>query len=831
MKISFNPGRYLYLLFHRIFRLHPSVGDLVQTSLKLSNPYKSAFPAENLAFVSRIMAQGLWNYSFFQFYRGFSGPYWVERQYNPADPSFIPRAGLGLSVNITHRTWHGFRSFSGDSFALTDPAGSLSPVPGGYSIETGVIENGALLLPTRSQLKKRQYLLEDSPFPVTELASDTLRYSFISGARGNLVLSSVVCRPLTGIKKPPELVISVRPFSPEGAAPIRSIRTEISDNKLIVIINEQPEIVFHSVPDRISLSDLKNGDAYWAERNTNESFCSYGVCTAAFFWTVTSDTAISFSALTGPPGSSLAHYSKPTQHAELPELIKETGNYFLTPQFRVRRKNNSRKKHASGIHDPLHLEDPSFASPDTGGFLKEIINEADLWKDDLNHASRFRSARPLWNRAAAVMTQHLRSLQTGNTVIPGVFTYSQFWFRDAAYMLNALQSWNYLKETESVLHQYPSLQERDGFFRSHEGEWDSAGQALWSLVNYAEISGNHDFLNNVYKSVKKGAGWIIRNRTRGYRSMLLPSGFSAEHLGPADYYYWDNFWCLAGLRAASLAAEKTGNIKDAEYFKKEAELYAADIRQVSEPDRKRTGVIPAAPGRLPDAGIIGNIAELYPLDLHLFSDQEMLSTLDLLYDNYFNRNLFYHPVIHSGYNIYLSLQAAHAFLILGKASAARRILKAVISARTDFWTYPEAIHPLTGGGAMGDGYHGWAYAELLMLLRSFVFIRRGAHLDIFRGMNGGDLFTEDLQFGPFPLNGTALSIYGSLSESSGKLHITLPDIKKTGIKTIRLFLPQTDPRSDLKIKGASSAESFRREEKSIQSALLTGLQETITVTY
>jgi hypothetical protein len=32
---------------------------------------------------------------------------------------------------------------------------------------------------------------------------------------------------------------------------------------------------------------------------------------------------------------------------------------------------------------------------------------------------------------------------------------------------------------------------------------------------------------------------------------LLPAGFSAEHLGPNDYYFWDDFWSVSGLFSAS----------------------------------------------------------------------------------------------------------------------------------------------------------------------------------------------------------------------------------------------------------------------------------------
>src|SRR5688572_19128104 len=32
-------------------------------------------------------------------------PYWVERQFDPRDPSFIPRAFSLTHINLTHRNW------------------------------------------------------------------------------------------------------------------------------------------------------------------------------------------------------------------------------------------------------------------------------------------------------------------------------------------------------------------------------------------------------------------------------------------------------------------------------------------------------------------------------------------------------------------------------------------------------------------------------------------------------------------------------------------------------------------------------------------------------
>ena len=53
---------------------------------------------------------------------------------------------------------------------------------------------------------------------------------------------------------------------------------------------------------------------------------------------------------------------------------------------------------------------------------------------------------------------------------------------------------------------------------------------------------------------------------------LLPAGFSAEHLGPNDFYYWDDFWSIAGLQAAAKFAEYFNQAEDKKMFHKEALL-------------------------------------------------------------------------------------------------------------------------------------------------------------------------------------------------------------------------------------------------------------------
>jgi hypothetical protein len=46
------------------------------------------------------------------------------------------------------------------------------------------------------------------------------------------------------------------------------------------------------------------------------------------------------------------------------------------------------------------------------------------------------------------------------------------------------------------------------------------------------------------------------------------------------------------------------------------------------------------------------------------------------------------------------------------------------------YTWPEAIHPRTLGGCIGDGHHGWAAADFILLIRNMLFMEENHRLVI-----------------------------------------------------------------------------------------------------
>jgi hypothetical protein len=232
---------------------------------------------------------------------------------------------------------------------------------------------------------------------------------------------------------------------------------------------------------------------------------------------------------------------------------------------------------------------------------------------------------------------------------------------------------------------------------------------------------------------------------------LLPAGFSAEHLGPNDYYYWDDFWSVAGLCCAAELLDELGEADEAARARAEAEDLDAAVAASLETARRRLGrpAMPASPYRRLDAGAIGSIAAGYPLQLWAPRDPRLLATVDHLVDACFCGGAFFQDMIHSGLNPYLTLHVAQVMLRAGDPRAAD-LLATVARLASPTGQWQEAIHPRTGGGCMGDGQHAWAAAEWAVALRNAFVREEGEGLVLAGGIPEGWLASGPWRFGPTP---------------------------------------------------------------------------------
>jgi hypothetical protein len=665
-----------------------------------AQPLEVKEPLEFLRAGMVFHARGLLNTGAIQHNLDWIWPFWVERQYDPMDEAFIPRAFSLTHVNLTHRNWTAVGIPDFDELPIVDPRGLLTPFWDSWSVDAWLAaEDGGRLIPSRTSAAEQSLDLRGGVAVVTRFVLDGWELSSrveVEEKEGN-----PSCRMTVDARSDRDiwLVVSLRPYNPEGVSFIQDIRME--PDAPCLRVGRRRVVRFDAPPDRVRFSDYRTGDVHtrlFEPEGWTGVHCKVGMATAAALFAVKGGEARKV--------------------------------HIRIPLERKSRKGTARPvwpgwRETLAGSPPLRVPDPGFA------YLYD----------------------------AAVRTLVLHS---PGEVYPGPYTYKRFWFRDAAFILHALLCAGLTDRVERVLDRFPDRQTRAGFFLSQEGEWDSNGEALWILRRYCELTGRRP--NTSWgRSIRRGGRWIVRKRLppdSGERHAgLFPPGFSAEHLGPNDYYYWDDFWGVAGLRAAAWLLEAMGDADEADRFRREADGFLACIEQsvARVAGRLHRPGMPASPYRRMDSGAVGSLAAGYPLMIFSPRDPRLLDTAEYLLSRCFVNGGFYQDIIHSGINPYLTLHVAQVLLRAGDPRFAD-LARATADLASPTGQWPEAVHVRTKGGCMGDGHHAWASAEWVLMVRNGFLREEGGRLVLGSGILPAWLEQpEPVTFGP------ALTDFGEAS--------------------------------------------------------------------
>jgi hypothetical protein len=667
MWLRWLPWRYVV---RRIARARGFIDPIAVWSRlhQFAQPSEVAAPLELLRAGVVFHARGLMNTAVIQHNLDWVWPYWVERQFDPHDVAFIPRAFSITHVNLTHRNWTAVGWPDCERMPIVDPRGLLTPFWDGWSLDTWIVAGDErALIPSRlDQVAQRLDWAEPGHLAV-ETCSDHAGLRMRTRAEVVVVEDAPLClQEVVGWSPGPAwLVVALRPYNPEGVSFVHQVNRRPGGGWLV---DQQRSVEFSEPPERHRLSEYRDGDVFGhlsADRSEDSRACDVGLCTAAAMFAI-------------EPG--------------IPRRI--------TVRVRLADDTTTAERESRAGHFP--------------GWTPLLAKACELCVPD-------ERIQFLFDAAVRTVVLH-----TPGDVFPGPYTYKRFWFRDAAFILNALLSLGLFDRARRAIDRFPARQTRAGYFLSQDGEWDANGEALWIMDRYCQLSGQAPPPAWEH-SIRKGARWIERKRLPDDldrpHAGLLPAGFSAEHLGPNDFYYWDDFWSVAGLRAAArmLAAYGDADAARAQKLVADRLLAAIDRSLNATAERRHQVGIPASPYRRLDAGAIGSLAAGYPLQLWTPRDERLLATVEFLLRQCFVRGGFFQDMIHSGINPYLTLHVAQFLLRAGDARAGE-LLRTVGDLATSTGQWPEAIHPRTGGGCMGDGQHVWAAAEWILMLRN-CFVR------------------------------------------------------------------------------------------------------------
>ncbi|MCX6137774.1 MAG: hypothetical protein NTV54_09800 [Ignavibacteriales bacterium] len=676
--------------------------DQFRIASALSDVDGRGFPKELFQLSAPVIVRGLLNFAVLQMNRDWVYPFWVHRQLDPKCSSYIPRAQNPLLINVTQRNWTLLGSPHGFHEAIIDRRGLLTPLPREWSVDTWIVTEKEIFFPSLVQSVLQSFDTVsprvETAIPCGDITVTTSHFAEPTSDQMDVLFTQVRAINNSPTTQSVLVCVAIRPFNPEGVSPIHSI--EFRSPK-IAFVNKAVGVVFAENPDWVGCNAFDDGDAAAALRSMRfalldepqrkQSRCKRGLAHAIALYRLSLE----------PHQEQSIHYSV---------ALEEENKLKQRPVKQTWRVS----------------------------YEKRLETHRSRWEKELENGGTFLFANKQLQEVFDAGRLTLLMLQDKDFVSPGAYLYHHFWYRDAAVMLRALDVLGFHKRVRQVIGKFPARLTGDGFFCGPDGEWDSNGAVLWTVLQHWLLTRSDFWLKGWLPLVDRGAQWITRMRART-PNKLMPQSLSAEHLGTVDQYFWDTFWSLAGIKAASALFYSQNDRERGDLYAREARLFEEDVRASFAAIESRLGrsIIPATPTRVFDESAIGSICSIYPLQLFGGAHRHGAETVRALVKDFVDAKGFFHPFIHSGYNPYLTLQLAHSLLYLGDDDGARATAETILNQTTQPFSLPEAIHPFSGGGAMGDGHHGWAAAEIVLYLRDCLVRESGTSLQLFKDPGHG----------------------------------------------------------------------------------------------
>ena len=177
---------------------------------------------------------------------------------------------------------------------------------------------------------------------------------------------------------------------------------------------------------------------------------------------------------------------------------------------------------------------------------------------------------------------------------------------------------------------YLDRQRPDGRFESQIGELDANGQAIWVLWQYALMTRDHSWLEEVYPRMRRATEWIREARRSApadspYAGLLPAAVADGEFLWDGEHHIVGyDFWNLRGLLCTAEAAQALGRDDEA------AELLAeaASYREAIDAAWRRTGLAHFPPSWEGAGTHWGNTETLWPTPIFDRDDARVVALID-----------------------------------------------------------------------------------------------------------------------------------------------------------------------------------------------------------
>jgi len=411
-----------------------------------------------------------------------------------------------------------------------------------------------------------------------------------------------------------------------------------------------------------------------------------------------------------------------------------------------------------------------------------------------------------------------RELRNGQPAFQvGPTCYRGTWAADGPFILESITYLGRGKETRAGLQLQVDKDEGPGGVQFSK----KSGLRLWMIWRHAQLTGDWNWLENMWPKVEQNVDQIIKYRrmTRDDPTQanygLMPAGFGDGGLGGVHREYTNVYWTLAGLRAAIEMAEK---LNKQVLSKWQAEY--RDYWQVFDKARNRDKLtdsfgniyVPVTmkgeQQQLPQRGAWAFLQSIFPGRIFEPDDKLMLGTLSMLDSNQQEGLIYGTGWLPDGIWNYAASFYGHAHIWLEHGKKAAATLYAFGNHACPLLCWREEQNPKgQKENQVGDMPHNWASAEFIRMVRHLLILERGNELHLLHGLPHA--WTQ-------PANKTKML---DIPTSFGPLSLSLRMAKKGDSVTIEINPPRRDPPKKIMVH----LEHFQRPVEKTKMELRDGI--------
>ncbi len=344
---------------------------------------------------------------------------------------------------------------------------------------------------------------------------------------------------------------------------------------------------------------------------------------------------------------------------------------------------------------------------------------------------------------AREMKNGLPAFQVGPTCYRGL------WIVDGAFLLEAATYIGCGDEARSGIQYNLSFQRPDGGFTLIPDYWKESGIILWTAARHARLTGDKQWLQEVWPKLERTFDFIIKLRNQASQDPkalefgLVPPGFPDGGLAGKPAEYTNVYWTLAGMKAAVDAARWLDKTDQAARWQEEYDKMLAAFRKAAARDTRVDPhgnkylpiVMDNAGNELPQRAQWAFCHAVFPGKVFGADDPLVRGNMEMLRATEREGMVYGTGWDAKGIWTYFASFYGHAWLWMGDGPKAVEVLYAFANHASPLLAWREE-QSLVGDkyNKVGDMPHNWASAEFIRLVRHLLVLERDTELHIFEGL-------------------------------------------------------------------------------------------------